>query len=260
MKTVKADLSENGVLDSCILFRGLTDEERSALFGRAPTRAFAPGETIFLMGSPGDAMMAVLSGSVRISVSAPDGKELMLAIVRKGEVFGEIALLDRKERTADATALTECRLAILGRRDVLSFLERHPTVLLRIVDVLCGRLRRTNQHMAELALLPLPVRLAKALLRLAKVETWPANESPPIELSQHELATMIGASRESINKCLRAWQSHNLVRIRRGSVTIVDRAALEDMSEMSEPGLSSCERARRRGPSIPRVIGAGLSA
>src|SRR5437879_5862253 len=96
MKAVKGDPSESGVLGNCALFRGLTDEERSALVGRAPTRTFVPDETIFLMGSPGDAMMAVLSGSVRISVSSPDGKELMLAIVRKGEVFGEIALLDRK--------------------------------------------------------------------------------------------------------------------------------------------------------------------
>ena len=81
MKAVAADLLDDSTLRSCMLFSGLTDDERTALVARAPTRTFAPGETVFLMGSRGDSMMAVLSGSVRISVSSPDGKELTLAIV-----------------------------------------------------------------------------------------------------------------------------------------------------------------------------------
>jgi CRP-like cAMP-binding protein len=245
MKVVTANLSEGAPLGDSIVFHGLTHEERSALVARAPTRAFAPGETIFLMGSPGDTMMVVLSGSVRISVSSPDGNELMLAIVRRGEMFGEIALLDRKERTADATAMTACKLAILERREVLSLLERHPGALLRIVDVLCSRLRRTDQHIAELALLPVPVRLARALLRLA-TDTWSANDCAilQIRLPQRELGTIVGATRESVNKCLRAWQNRDLVRMSRGFVTILARTALEELAEIEQPQSNGYERAR----------------
>src|SRR5499433_4145015 len=125
------------LLGECFLFRELEAEERGALFGRIRVRTCAAGESIFLMGSPGDSMMAVLSGSVRISVPSPDGKEIVLAILQPKEVFGEIALLDGKERTADARAMSACTLAILERREVLSFLQRYPHVWPKIVEVLC---------------------------------------------------------------------------------------------------------------------------
>src|SRR5215216_7554770 len=110
------------MLGECFLFRELDAEERNVLFARVRVRNYAAGDTIFLMGSPGDSMMALLSGSVRISVPSPDGKEIVLAILQPGEIFGEIALLDGKERTADASVVTACHLAILDRRDVLAFL------------------------------------------------------------------------------------------------------------------------------------------
>jgi CRP/FNR family transcriptional regulator, cyclic AMP receptor protein len=183
-------------------------------------------------------------------VSSPDGNELTLAIVGKGEMFGEIALLDRKERTADATALTACRVAILERRKILSFLERCPGALLRIVDLLCSRLRRTDQQIAELALLPVPARLAKALLRLTTTDGCAGNISAgrPIQLSQRELGATVAASRESTNKCLRAWQSKGVVLIKRGFVTIMDRPALEELAEMARPQWHcrrACEQTRR---------------
>ncbi len=214
------------LLATCVLFRGLGPEERDALAGRARIRNFAAGETIFLMGSPGSSMMAVLSGTIRISVPSPDGKEIVLAILHPGEVFGEIALLDGKERTADAKALAACSLAILERRDVLAFLDRHPATYLRLIDVLCDRLRRTDQQIAELALLPLPMRLAKALMRLAD-----ADGSGRIGLSQRELGNIVGATRESINKCVRDWQRRGMLRLEETSITIIDRGTLEEAAE-----------------------------
>ena len=115
------------LLGECILFRGLSPAERADLVGRARIRSYPAGDTIFLMGSSGDSMMAVLDGNIRISVPSPEGKEIVLAIIQPGEVFGEIALLDGKERTAEATVMTDCTLAVLERRDVLSFLEAHPS-------------------------------------------------------------------------------------------------------------------------------------
>jgi CRP/FNR family transcriptional regulator, cyclic AMP receptor protein len=149
------------LLANCILFRGLVTGERDAVVARARIRHWAAGEMIFLMGSPGNSMMAVLRGTVRISVPSPEGREIVLAILQPGEVFGEIALLDGQERTADARAMTACDLAVLERRDVMEFLARQPNGWPRLVEVLCDRLRATDLQMAEVAMQQLPVRLAK---------------------------------------------------------------------------------------------------
>jgi CRP/FNR family transcriptional regulator, cyclic AMP receptor protein len=219
-------------LGNCVLFRGLVAIERDTLLARARLRRFEAGDTIFLMGSPGDSMMAVLSGDVRISVPSADGREIVLAMLHDNEVFGEIAMLDGKERTADARAMTTCSLAILERREVLAFLERQPSVWLRFVEVLCERLRNTDQHIAEIALLQLPVRLAKALLRMANLE--PAEGSGGkdaiIQISQRELGNFVGAARESVNKCLREWQRAGIVRIESSVITIADRATLQALA------------------------------
>jgi CRP/FNR family transcriptional regulator, cyclic AMP receptor protein len=213
------------LLGDCFLFQGLGAEERRALVTKAHIRRFAAGETVFLMGAPGSSMMAVLSGEVRISISSPEGKELLLAILQPGEVFGEIALLDGKERSADAKAHTACSLAILERRDVLAFFERHPHAWPRIVEVLCDRFRDNTQHVAEVALMHLPGRLAKALLRM---DADPRSRSGG--MSQRELGNLVGAARETVNKCLNEWQRRGIIRIEDNAVAILDRAALEQLS------------------------------
>jgi CRP/FNR family cyclic AMP-dependent transcriptional regulator len=221
------------LLGNCVLFRGLVASEKDALLARARLRRFAPGETIFLIGAPGDSMMAVLSGKVRISVPSPEGREIVLAILNDSEVFGEIAMLDGRERTADARALTPCTVATLGRHDVLAYFERHPVAWQRLVEVLCARMRLTDQHIAEVALLQLPVRLAKALLRLTVDVAGPTapRRDAAIQLSQRELGNVVGAARESVNKCLREWQRSGIIRIENGLITIADRSALEDLAE-----------------------------
>src|SRR5262249_40882042 len=103
---------------------------------RLRLKDFGPGETIFRMGDPGGAMMAVLSGSIKVSVCSQDGKEIILAILHPNDIIGEIAILDGRERTADAVALTRAQLAILDRRDVMAFFEAHPRTWARIVEVL----------------------------------------------------------------------------------------------------------------------------
>jgi CRP-like cAMP-binding protein len=184
------------------------------------------------MDTPGDSMMAILEGNVRISVPSPEGKEIVLAILHPGEVFGEIALLDGKGRTADARAMTPCGVAVLDRRDVLTFFERHPNAWPKLVEVLCDRLRRTDQHLAEMALLEIPLRLAKTLLRLLVVD-GPAGgpSAPKIALSQRELGNIVGASRESVNKCLNEWQRRGIVTIEENSITIANRKVLQQMAE-----------------------------
>jgi CRP-like cAMP-binding protein len=223
------------LLGNCILFRDLKAEERNAIIGRTRTRTFDTGQLIFAFGSPSDNMMAVLNGTVRISVPAPDGKEFFLALLQPGEIFGELGVLDGKERSADAVADSPCTLAILDRRDVLSFLEQHPAAWLKLVMVLCERLRSADQLLSEVAMLQLPVRLAKAMLRLATGNVA-ISKSPPgkltIQFSQRELANMVGGTRESVNKCLAAWQREDIVQISGKTIIISDKLALEHISEL----------------------------
>jgi CRP/FNR family transcriptional regulator, cyclic AMP receptor protein len=229
------DLFDSGraVLAQCGLFRRLSDGEREALFARARTQKYAANESIFLMGSPGDRMVAVLSGTIRISVPSPDGKEIVLAILGPGEICGEIALLDGKERTADARAATDCSVVVLERRDVLAFFAQYPDAWSKLIDVLCERLRTADQQMAEFALSPVPVRLAKALLRLATSDGQALNGRPAerVHLTQRELGNVIGATRESVNKYLRAWQRQGRVQIADRLIVITNRAAVEDLTE-----------------------------
>jgi len=220
------------LLLNCSLFGGLRPDERAEVVALARVRTFNAGETVFAIGSPGDQMMALLSGTIRISVPSSGGKELLLAMIQPGEVFGELAVLDGKERSADAVAETACTVAILDRREILSFLERNPSAWPSLVKVLCQRLRHTDQVFAEVALLELPVRLAKAMLRVLHWEADSAAAEPAkIRFSQRELANMLGGSRESVNKCLRNWQRRGVVRIAGGSIIISDRRALENIAE-----------------------------
>src|SRR5262245_55928280 len=192
-------------LAQCKLLRLLPANERDTLIAYARVREYAANDIIFAMGSPGDSMMAVLGGHVRISVASPDGKEIVLAVLVAGDIFGEIAMLDGKERTADARAVSACRLAILNRRDVLAVLERHANAWPGLVGVLCERLRAADEQMTEMALMGLPVRLAKALLRMTAAEPKTGKHPAQVRLSQREIGSLIGATRESVNKWLGRW-------------------------------------------------------
>jgi CRP/FNR family cyclic AMP-dependent transcriptional regulator len=220
------------LLGNCVVFSGLSADERAAVVARARIRTINAEETIFALGSPGDQMMALLRGTVRISVPSFEGRELLLAIIRPGEVFGELAVLDGKERSADAIAESPCTLAILDRHDILSFFERNPSAWPKLVKVLCQRLRHTDQVFAEVALLQLPAKLAKSMLRLLDLDrTLAPRKGPVIHYSQRELANMVGGTRESVNRCLRNWQRNGIVQITEGSIIITNRPALEQMAE-----------------------------
>jgi CRP/FNR family cyclic AMP-dependent transcriptional regulator len=223
--------SARQLIGKCILFRQLSADQRNALVRTAHLRTLAAGDTIFLMGDPGDSMMALLAGTVRISAPSSDGKEITLGLMQPGEFFGELALLDGNERSADAKAMTDCTLAILNRRDVLQFLDRNPSSWLNLVEILCERLRRTTVQIIEVALLELPIRLAKALLRLSAVGGGAAT---PVKLSQRELGNIVGATRESVNKCMREWQRSNIIRIDGNSITVLDRPSLQSIADAVE--------------------------
>jgi CRP/FNR family cyclic AMP-dependent transcriptional regulator len=185
-------------------------------------RSLPRGASIFAKGDPGIGLMGVLAGAVKISAPSADGRDVVLNIISEGEIFGEIALLDGHPRTADATAMTDCELMVIERRDFIPFLRSQPDLTIHIMETLCSRLRRTTEQVQDLTFLDLPTRLAKALLRLA-ADGEGAASARKVTITQREISQIIGRSRESTNKQLRAWAKHGWIRLERGAVTVVRR-------------------------------------
>jgi CRP/FNR family cyclic AMP-dependent transcriptional regulator len=205
-------------------------------FGTYMTRrSVRRGTTIFTKGDPGTGLMAVLWGSVKISVPTADGREAVLNIINPGEIFGEIALLDGRPRTADAVAMDDCELMVIDRRDFIPFLREQPDIALKFIEILCARIRHTSEQVEDVMYLSFPGRLAKTLLQLTGGPEAPAAHRN-IRITQRELSSIIGMSRESTNKQLRAWEHRKWVRLQRGGIAVVNPAAL---AKLAAEGLNS---------------------
>lgn len=217
------------ILANHVMLRHLPPGELERLAQMATTRQCKAGEAVFLKGDPGTSMMAVMTGRVRICCYSSDGREVVLNVCGLGEVFGEIALIDGGDRTADAFAMDATELLVLSRRDFLPVLHRNPEVCVRLLELLCRRLRATSQQLEDVNFLDLRTRLAKRLLYLSETssERPAADEMITLRISQHMLASMIGTSREAVNKQLRSWQEHGLIGVGRGWIKLLDRSELE---------------------------------
>ena len=226
---VGATVDKRALLSKCPLFRDLDDHDLDTLVAYARFQRYAAHEVIFRKGDPGYGLMAVLSGRVSISSPSEEGKEVILNIIAPGEVFGEIALLDGKERTADATAMETSELLVLDRRSFLSFLERKPKFCVALLNILCARIRRTSEQVEDALFLDLPSRLGKTLLALVDSygRSTPDGIRLEIKLSQRELGNLVGLTRESMNKQLKAWREKGLIKIDAGLITICDIEAFE---------------------------------
>jgi CRP/FNR family cyclic AMP-dependent transcriptional regulator len=169
---------------------------------------------------------------VRISNYSSEGREVTLNIVRKGEFFGEIALLDGKSRTAEAVAIEPTELLVLERRHFLPWLEAHPTVCLRMFGVLCDRLRRTSTQLEDTLFLEASCRLARCLVRLATAFGVAEKEGIRIDvkLRQQQPGTLVGITRESTNKHLGEWQRDGLITVSAGTITIRNLDGLRDLA------------------------------
>ena len=202
------------------LFRDLPAAVIEHLGSYMKTRRVVRGTAIFAKGDPGTGLMGVLAGTVKVSVASADGNDIVLNLFHVGEVFGEIALLDGRPRTADATAMSDCELVVIERRDFVPFLSDHPDVMLKFIEILCSRLRRTSEQVQDITFLNLPTRLAKTLLQLTAAEDGSA-AARKAAVTQREISQMIGISRESTNKQLRAWAKRGWIRLERGGVNVV---------------------------------------
>jgi CRP-like cAMP-binding protein len=187
------------------------------------------GATIFSKGDVGNSLYAVISGTVKISTSSAEGRSAILNLIGTGEVFGEIALLDGGERTTDAIANSDCELFVIDRREFIPFVRSQPALAMKFIELLCARLRWTSEHVEQIILQDLPGRLASALIRLT--ERHQPSSGRSIAVTQQEISEMVGMSRESINKQLRAWESRNWVRLEHGAIVVLDAATLRSLVE-----------------------------
>ena len=209
------------LLRSHPLFRDLPSAVIEHLGSYMKTRRVARGTAIFAKGDPGAGLMGVLAGSVKVSVASADGKDIVLNVFREGDVFGEIALLDGRPRTADATAMSDCELIVIERRDFVPFLSSNPDVMLKFIEILCSRLRHTSEQVQDITFLNLPTRLAKTLLQLTGAGEEGSAAKRKAAITQREISQMIGMSRESTNKQLRAWEKRGWIKLERGGVAIL---------------------------------------
>lgn len=207
------------------LLAKLTGPDLKALAGRGRVRSFALGATIFREGDRGDSLHIVMEGVVRVSVVSPRGEEATVALLGPGEFVGDLALLDGLPRSANAIATERTKTLVVTREDFRRWLIDRPKASLALLEALSLRVRRTDEVLADLTFLDLPGRLAKRLVLL--ITDHPANgDSRRLRITQAQLASMLGVSRESVNKQLNEFERSGWVRLGRGSITVLDEASL----------------------------------
>src|SRR3984885_3859645 len=221
--------SKLAVLRKHPIFCDLDSEAFDQLCRYAKHSTLKRGATIFSKGDPGNSLFAVISGTVKISISSADGRSAILNLIGAGEIFGEMSVLDGQARSADATANTSCEIFAIDRREFLPFVRSQPALAMKFIELLCTRLRWTSDQVEQVILQNLPGRLAGALIRLTQ-KYKPAPAGRAIAITQQEISEMVGMTRESINKQLRVWAARNWVRLEHGAIVVLDANSLRELA------------------------------
>jgi CRP/FNR family cyclic AMP-dependent transcriptional regulator len=224
-QSLSGSLDKGALLRAHPFFIGLDDRIVGRLIPHALTRKVKKGTLLFRKGDKGTNLYVVCAGAVRVSAPSDQGKDAVFNLIVPGEIFGEIAFLDGGLRTADAIMIESGELMVIERRDFLPLLQDYPELALRLLEMLCGRLRRTSEQVEDIVFLGLRARLAKALLYLY----GHSSSKPPqkLKVTQREISQLIGVSRESANKQLRVWERQKWLKLERGGLSILSPAALE---------------------------------
>ena len=193
---------------------------------------YSSGTTIFDKGTPGDALFSIVYGRVEIQTTWADGREIKLNLLSAGDVFGEIAALDGLERTASAVAAETTRLVRIDREALIGFLGEKPERWLRMMTLLCKRIRWTSNRIDATVFLDILHRLAHQLIVLAESFGSPTAEGMVIgsRFTQDELARMLGVTRESVNKGLRQLADQKTIRYQRGHIVVRDLKSLKALA------------------------------
>ena len=217
------------VVRNAALFSGLDDEDTSALLKYMKPRSVRRGTSLFHEGDKGDELYIVSTGKLKVGRESPDGRENLLSVVGPGEIIGELTLFDPGPRSSTVTAVAQSELLSLKHEDLLTWLQERPQAAMNLLRALAQRLRRTNETVGDLVFSDVPGRVAKALLDMKDRFGKPAPDGVlvPHDLTQEELAQLVGASRETVNKALADFAARGWIRLEARSVVILDMNRLQ---------------------------------
>ena len=215
---------DEDVVRQAPLFAALDDEAAAALKATMTRVEVGRAEVLFHEGDPGDRLYVIVDGKVKLGRASGDGRENLLAILGPGEMFGELSLFDPGPRNATATAVADTVLIGMGSDDLTAWLTGRPDVARQLLRALARRLRRTNEALADLVFSDVPGRVAKALLDLSERLGRPTEDGLRVahDLTQEELAQLVGASRETVNKALADFASRGWLRLEARAVVLLD--------------------------------------
>lgn len=218
MQSVQETLSRAGI------FQGVDPDAVINLISQMQTESFPRGTTIFDEGEPGDTLYIIIEGKVKLARHAPDGRENLLSVMGPSDMFGELSIFDPGPRTSSAVCVTEVTCASMDSQMLRTWIDSHPEISQQLLRVLARRLRRTNASLADLIFTDVPGRVAKTLLQLAN--RFGTHEGGALrvnhDLTQEEIAQLVGASRETVNKALATFAHRGWIRLEGKSVLIVD--------------------------------------
>lgn len=211
------------------LFATLDDDSAREIMASMQAVRMERGDILFHEGDQGDRLYIITEGKVKLGCSSTDGRENLLAILGPSEMFGELTLFDPGTRTATATAVAETQLIGLGHEQLQQLLAEHPRIAATLLAALARRLRRTNENLADLVFTDVPGRVAKALLELSHRFGRPVEDGVLVahDLTQEELAQLVGASRETVNKALADFATRGWLRLEARAVLLLDVARLQ---------------------------------
>ncbi len=217
-------MTDDQVVRRAPLFSALDDASAASLRASMGNVKLGKGTVLFSEGDEGDHLYVIVEGKLKLGTSSGDGRENLLSVLGPGEMFGELSLFDPGPRTATATAVTDVRLLSLGHDKVIPWVTQHPQVALDLLGRLSQRLRRTNEVVGDLVFSDVPGRVAKALIDLGERfgKDTPEGLYVNHDLTQEELAQLVGASRETVNKALADFAGRNWIRLDGRAVLIID--------------------------------------
>lgn len=221
------------LLSESFLFSNMAKEDLDRIVDFTKIRNAKAKEIIFRKNDPGQQMFIIINGRVSLSTTSESGKELFLGMLGKGEIFGEISLIDRKDRTATVTAKEATEMLVIDRTYFIPFIKDNPDVAISLLSAMASRLRQTDQLFEDTVFRQLPGRLARKFLSLARDfgTQYDDGYHISIPLSQNDIGKMASASRESVNKQMRIWEDEGLIGFDKGYITINNPEALMSITD-----------------------------
>jgi CRP-like cAMP-binding protein len=221
---IKSEAIDENVVRKAPIFQGLDQAAANTLRAAMTPIKLRKGQVLFKEGDNGDNLYIITSGKIKLGTKSLDGRENLLMVLGPGDMFGDLSLFDSGPRTSTATAVTESRLLSLGQEKVIPWVREHPEASLHLLARLASRLRRTNEVVSDLVFSDVPGRVAKALIDLGVKFGEKTSEGFLVhhDLTQEELAQLVGASRETVNKALADFAQRGWIKLEARAVLILD--------------------------------------